>query len=45
MCEELFRGKLEVTLVPDCYEKSDASAAEELPIRDTSKCNETQFYY
>ena len=24
MCEELFSGKLEVTVVPDCYEKSDA---------------------
>ena len=24
MCEELFGGKLEVTVVPDCYEKSDA---------------------
>ena len=24
MCEELFRGKLEVTVVPDCFEKSDA---------------------
>ena len=23
MCEELFRGKLEVTVVPDCFEKSD----------------------
>ena len=22
-CEELFGGKLEVTVVPDCYEKSD----------------------
>ena len=24
MCEELFIGKLEVTVVPDCFEKSDA---------------------
>ena len=24
MCEELFGGKLEVTLVPDCFEKSEA---------------------
>ena len=24
MCEELFGGKLEVTVVPDCYKKSDA---------------------
>ena len=23
MCEELFGGKLEVTMVPDCFEKSD----------------------
>ena len=23
-CEELFEGKLEVTVVPDCFEKSDA---------------------
>ena len=23
MCEELFGGKLEVTVVPDCFEKSD----------------------
>ena len=25
MCEELFGGKLEVTVVPDCFEQSDAS--------------------
>ena len=24
MCEELFGGKLKVTVVPDCFEKSDA---------------------
>ena len=23
MCEELFGGKLELTVVPDCFEKSD----------------------
>ena len=24
MCKELFGGKLKVTVIPDCFEKSDA---------------------
>ena len=31
MCKELFRGKLEVTVVPDCYEKSDARRQKNCP--------------
>ena len=38
MCEELFERKLAITVVPDCFEKSDAR-------RQNSDCNETHFHY
>ena len=36
VCEEFFKGKLEATLVPDCYEKSDERQQKKLLVdKDT----------